>query len=107
MNEEVEQVQITLAQLEAKVEKAEKWKKLVALPLFEELVTKDYLGDDAVRLTMNLKPKAEDNEKTHNMLFAKASFSKFVGHIIEEGYQAEYSIQENEQLRDELDAEVQ
>ena len=105
MNEEVEQVQVTIAQLEAKIELGNKWEQLLANPLFSELVTKDYLGDDAVRLTMNLKPKAEDNEITHNMLFAKASFSKFVGHIIEEAYNARYSLDENQALQDELDSE--
>ena len=105
MNEEVDQVQVTIAQLEAKIELANEWEKLLANPLFDKLITKDYLGDDAVRLTMNLKPKAEDNEVVNNLLLAKSTFSRFVGHIIEEAYNAKYSLEENQALQDELDSE--
>jgi len=105
MNEELNRVQVTLAQAEMKVEKAEKWEKLLANPLFEELITKDYLGDDAVRLTMNLKPKSDDNEIVSNMLIAKATFSRFVGNILEEGMNAKMSIEENSELLSELDNE--
>ena len=103
---EVQQVQATIEQLEKKVELMEEWQKLLANPLFNTLVTKDYLGDDAVRLTMNLKPKTEDNEIVSNMLLAKSTFSRYVGHILEEGTNALYSIEENKALQDELDSEV-
>ena len=106
MNEEIQQIQVTLAQLEAKVEKATKWTKLVNDPLFMELVSKDYLGDDAVRLTMNLKPKTEDNEVSNNLLLAKATFSRFVAQILDEGEQALYSIEENKAAEAEINSEV-
>ena len=107
MNEEVERVQVTLAQLEAKVEKMMKWEQLVSNPLFDELITRDFLGDDAVRLTMNIKPKSDDNEIVNNMLMAKSMLSRFVAGILEDGMIAQASIEENQALQAELDAEVQ
>lgn len=105
MNEELDRVQLTLEQAQARVEKAEKWEKLLANPLFNELVTKDYLGDDAVRLTMNLKPKAEDNEIVSTMLSAKSILSRFVGNVIEEGQNSRMAIEENAQYLAELESE--
>ena len=107
MNEEVERVQVTLAQLEAKVEKMMKWEQLVSNPLFDELITRDFLGDDAVRLTMNIKPKSDDNDIVTNLLMAKSSLSRFVAGILEDGMIAQTSIEENQALQAELDAEVQ
>jgi len=105
MNEETALIQVTLKQLEVKVEKANKWEALIANPLFDELITKDYLGDDAVRLTMNFKPKSEDNEIVSNLLIAKAMLSRFVANVIAEGDQARLSIDENQALQDEIDSE--
>ncbi len=105
MNEETALIQVTLKQLEVKVEKANKWEALIANPLFDELITKDYLGDDAVRLTMNFKPKSEDNEIVSNLLVAKAMLSRFVANVIAEGEQARLSIDENQALQDEIDSE--
>ena len=105
MNDEIERVEMTLEQAKAKVEKAGKWQKLLANPLFKELVTEDYLGDDAVRLTMNLKPKSEDNEIANNMLIAKSVFSRFVAGILEDGRISHEAILENEALKLELQAE--
>ncbi len=105
MNEEVQRIQVTLKQLETKVEKAQKWEALIANPLFVELITKDYLGDDAVRLTMNFKPKSDDNEIVSSLLTAKAMFSRFVANVIAEGEQAKLSIDENQALQDEIDGE--
>lgn len=105
MNDEIERIQVTLEQLESKVEKAGKWEQLLANPLFRELITEDYLGDDAVRLTMNMKPKSEDNEIVSNMLIAKSVFSRFVAQILEEGEIAKYSIEENKAAQYEVEAE--
>ena len=105
MNDEIERVEMTLEQAKAKVEKADKWTKLLANPLFKELITEDYLGDDAVRLTMNLKPKTEDNEIVNTMLTAKSIFSRFVAGILEDGRVSHEAIIENEALKLELQAE--
>jgi len=105
MNEETQRIQVTLGELEAKVEKATKWRDLLSNPLFKELITDDYLGNDTIRLSMNIKPKAEDNEIVNNMLMAKSIFSRFVANVIDEGVQAQTSIIENQELQDEIDSE--
>ncbi len=105
MNDEIERVEMTLEQAKAKVAKAEKWTKLLANPLYKELVTEDYLGDDTVRLTMVLKPKVEDNEIVNTMLTSKSIFSRFVAGILEEGRISHEAIIENEALKLELQAE--
>lgn len=105
MNEEYDRVQLTIEQAEKRVEKAKKWEQLLSNPLFDELITKDYLGDDAVRLTMNLKPKTEDNNITSNLLLAKAAFSRFVAQVLDEGRNAQAALEENAQLLQELDSE--
>jgi len=105
MNEELQAIELTEAQAEAKIEKAEKWKKLLADPLFDELVTKDYLGDDAVRLTLQFSPKAEDNGIVTTMLSAKSIFSRFVGNVLNDGEVAVTTLEEHRQLRQELDKE--
>ena len=104
MNEELERVQVTIEQLEAKVEKAAKWEKLLANPLFDELVTKEYLGDDVVRLAMGLKPEASKNEVTNSMLFAKSAFSRYVAGVLDDGQHALYGLDENKALQDQIDA---
>jgi len=105
MNDEIERVEMTLEQAKGKVEKASKWQKLLSDPLFRELVTEDYLGDDAVRLTMILKPKSEDNEITSTMFTAKSIFSRFVAGILDDGETSHMAILENEALKLELQAE--
>ena len=105
MNDEIERVEMTLEQAKAKVGKSQKWKKLLANPLFKELVTEDYLGDDAVRLTMVLKPKAEDNEIANTMLIAKSVLSRYVAGVLEDGRVSYEAILENEALKLELQAE--
>ncbi len=102
----MERVQVTIEELEQKVELATKWSTLLDNPLYNELVTMNYLGDDSVRLVLQMKPKAEDNEITSNMLIAKSVLSRYVGHILDEGQTAYESLVENKALQDELDAEV-
>jgi len=103
MNDEIERVQMTIDQAQAKVIKSEKWEKLLGSPLFKELITEDYLGDDAVRLTMNLKPRNEDNEVLNTMLQAKSIFSRFVANVLQEGEMARNSIEEHLELKGELE----
>lgn len=104
MNDEIERVQMTIEQAEAKVEKAEKFRKLLANELFDELITKDYLGDDAVRLTIGLKPGG-DNAITMSFLEAKANFSRYVGNVLNEGDSAAVSLDEHRELMAEMDKE--
>ncbi len=104
MNEELERVQVTIEQLEAKIDKAAKWEQLLANSLFNELVTEEYLGNDVVRLVMGLKPETDKNEVTNSMLFAKSAFSRYVAGVLEEGQHALYSLEENKTLQDEIDA---
>ncbi len=96
---------MTIEQAEAKIAMMEKWEKLLKNPLFDELVTKDYLGDDAVRLTMNIKPKASDNEIVNNFLMAKSIFSRFVGEKLTTGVDAIQALDEHKALRAELNSE--
>jgi len=100
MNEEQEEIYMTISEAEAKIAKMEKWQELLNNKLFKELVTDDYLGDDAVRLTIGIKPKAEDNEVTNNLLMAKAMFSRFVGKAINDGQTAVQAVEENQELLD-------
>ena len=104
MNEELEQVQATIEQLEAKVKLAEKMAKLVGNKEFNELITEGYLGNDIVRLTLNLKPKAEDNEIVNTMLTAKSIFSRYVAEIMSEGDEAYRSLEEHKRLQDEIES---
>ena len=105
MNEELNAVEMTIEQAESKIALMEKWEKLLKNPLFEELVTKDYLGDDAVRLTMNLKPKAEDNEVVNNFLSAKSIFSRFVSQKIHAGFEAIAALDEHKAMLSEMNSE--
>ncbi len=105
MNEEENRVQVTIEQLEAKVETAQKWDRLLSNSLFDELITKEYLGDDAVRLTMGLKPEAGKNEVTNSMLFAKSALSRYVAGKLDDGRNAIVSLRENLELQDEIDTE--
>ena len=100
-----DRIQVSLEELEAKIEKAAEWKKLLDSPLFKKLVTDEYLGDDAIRLTMNIKPDSEKNEIVNNMLMAKATFSRYVGHILDEAQNAEIAIAEHKEALAELDKE--
>jgi len=104
MNEEVERIHMTIAQAEAKVARAAKVETLLQDPLFKEVITEDYLGDDAVRLTVNLKP-GDENKITHAMLEAKAVFSRFIAHVIAEGAMAESSLEEHKELMNSIDKE--
>ena len=103
MNEEIERIEMTIEQAQAKVEKAEKFTKLLANPLFKELITDDYLGDDAVRITIGLKPGG-DNAVAMSFLEAKANFSRYVGNVLNEGAMAAESIDEHKDLMAELKA---
>ena len=105
MNEELNAVEMTIEQAEAKIILMEKWEKLLSNPLFNELVTKDYLGDDAVRLVINIKPKSDDNEIVNNFLMAKSIFSRFVGEKISNGYEAIEALAEHKALRDDINSE--
>ena len=105
MNEELNAVEMTIEEAEAKIALMEKWEKLVSNPLFNELITKDYLGDDAVRLMIGLKPKVEDNEVTNSMLLAKSLFSRYVGLVIEEGHVAIGALAEHKEMLREIDNE--
>ena len=103
MTEEVRNIEMTIAQAEAKISKMEKWEELLKNPLFDELITKDYLGDDAVRLTLQLKPGKEDsNEIVNTMLVAKALLSRFVGRAIDEGVQSISALEEHKDLLNEV-----
>ena len=106
MNEELNAVEMTIDQAEAKILLMEKWEKLLKNPLFDELVTKEYLGDDAVRLAINIKPKADDNEVVHNFLMAKAIFSRYVGEKISSGFDAIEALAEHKALRDDINSEL-
>ena len=104
MNEEVQRIQLTIEEAEKRIEIADKWKKLLEQPLFKELVTEGYLEKDITRITMSLKPDGE-NTVANNMLMAKMIFSRYVGNAIEDGYQAEISLDEHKQALIEVDAE--
>ena len=105
MNQEVQNIEMTITQAEAKIAKMQQWEKLLANPLFDELVTKDYLGDDAVRLMIGLKPKTDDNEITNSMLLAKSLFSRYVGQVIDEGVTAIGALEEHKDMLREIDSE--
>ena len=104
MNDEIERIEMTIEQAEAKIAKAEKVKQLIEQPLFKELITDGYLGDDAVRLTMNLKPGG-DNDTTVAMLQGKASFSRYIAFLIAEGEQAHAAVEENRDLMNSIGQE--
>ena len=61
MNEESQAVDMTIEMAEAKIATMQEWETLLKNPLFDKLISKDYLGDDAVRLTINLKPTGEND----------------------------------------------
>jgi len=96
-NQEIAAVEMTIEQAEARIAKMEKWEKLTKYPLFDELVTKDFLGDDAVRLVMNIKPTGE-NEIVENFLMAKSIFSRFVAAKIASGYEAISALDEHKTM---------
>ena len=104
MNEEVQRIQLTIEEAEKRIATAEKWRKILEIPLFKELITEGYLEKDAVRITMSLKPDGE-NDIANNMLMAKMIFSRFVGNAIEDGYQAEISLAEHREALAEVDTE--
>lgn len=104
--EEMQRIQITEEQARQKVELRDKWLELLKNPLFEELVTKQYLHDDAARLTMQFSPETDKNGRVTSMLQAKALFSRYVGLVIEEGNMSEQSLDEHAALREELVAEA-
>ena len=104
MNDELQQVQITIEEAERRIELRNKWEKLLANPEFKELVTEGYLEKDIVRITMSLKP-GDDNKIANDMLKAKMIFSRYVGNIMEDGYQATQSLQEHNELLKEMDQE--
>lgn len=103
MNEELEATQMTIEQAEMKIKRMETVDKLLENPLFKEIVTDGYLGDDAVRLTMNIKPGG-DNDVVYALLAAKATFSRYVHHIIADGENAIQALQENKELLASLNA---
>ena len=105
MNEEVQRIQLTIEEAEKRIETAGKWKKLLEQPLFKELITEGYLEKDITRITMSLNPDQEKNTIANNMLTAKMIFSRYVGNAIEDGYQAEISLEEHKQALSEVDAE--
>lgn len=107
MNDELQAVEMTIEQAEAKIALMEKADKLMSNDLFKELITDGYLGDDAVRLTLHLKPGGgNENERINAMLEAKATFSRFMAFIIADGENAIYALQEHKELANQLDAEA-
>ena len=104
MNEELNAVQMTIEQAEAKIALMEEADKLMANPLFKKLITDGYLGDDAVRLTMHIKP-GEDNKRVFTLLEAKAVFSRYFAYIIADGENAIQALQENKELLTTLGSE--
>ena len=101
MNEESQAVDMTIEMAEAKIATMQEWETLLKNPLFDKLITKDYLGDDAVRLTINLKPTGE-NDIINNMLAAKAVFSRFIGEKLHTGVEAIQALEEHKELQAEL-----
>ena len=104
MNEEIQRIEMTIEQAEAKIKKADSVRSLLANPLFKEIITDGYLGDDAVRLTMNLKP-GDENTVTMSMLNAKSIFSRYIAYQLAEGEQAAGSLEEHRLLMLEVDKE--
>jgi len=102
MNEEMQNVQMTIDQAEAKISLAEDVEKLIGHPLFKKIITDGYLGDDAVRLTMNLKPEADKNEIINSMLTAKSVFSRHIAQLLEDGRIAMETLNEHRELETEI-----
>ncbi len=105
MNEELDAVQMTIEQAEQKIALMEKADKLMNNPLFKELITDGYLGDDAVRLTLHIKP-GEENNRIHSLLEAKAVFSRYFAFIVADGENAIYALDEHKELLHTMDKEA-
>ena len=101
MNEEHGAIQLTIKQAEETIERARKVEKLLQDDLFNEIITDGYLKNDAVRLTMLLKPEADKNEIVNTMMTAKSIFSRYIGNIMEEGFVAEQTLQEHLEMDEE------
>ncbi len=102
MNEEVQNIQMTLEQAENKVAFMQDVVELLKDPLFEKVITDNYLGDDTTRLMLQLKP-GEENKRLLSMLEAKSVFSRFIATALSEGEIASQSIQEHKELLSEID----
>ena len=104
MNQDAQRIEMTIDQARAKIKKMEDVDTLLKDKLFNELITEGYLGDDAVRITMNLKP-GKDNDTSYSMLNAKSIFSRYIANIIHEGEVAIQALQENQDALLEVEAE--
>ncbi len=102
MNEEVQRIEMTIEQAESKIAKAQKAEQLLGNPIFKELITEGYLGDDAVRLVMNLKP-GKDNETTDALLNGKAVFSRYIANVLAEGAMAQATLDEHREMLREVE----
>ena len=105
MNEELDAVQMTIEQAEQKIALMEDADKLMANPLFKKLITDGYLGDDAVRLTLHIKP-GEENKRVYSLLEAKAVFSRYFAFIVADGENAIYALEEHKELLHTMDEEA-
>jgi hypothetical protein len=103
MNEEIQAIQMTLEEAEAKVKRADDADKLLKNKIFKELITELYLGTDASRLAMQLGKSGDSDIRIHAMLRSKADFSRFIGNILNEGDMAQESINEHKELLADID----
>jgi len=103
MNDEIQTIQMTIEEAEAKVVMAEKVNELLKNSLFNEVITDLYLGTDSSRLTMQLGKSDESDTRIQAMLRSKAEFSRFIGNLLNDGEVAHDSIQEHKELLSDLD----
>jgi len=103
MNDEIQTIQMTIEEAEAKVVMADKVNELLKDKLFTEVITDLYLGTDSSRLTMQLGKSDESDTRIQAMLRGKAEFSRFIGNLLNEGEVAYESIQEHKELLSDID----
>ena len=102
---EVEQIEITIAEARKIVEKGRLAQKLAANPTFKKIVMDGYFVEEASRLTMLYsEPTLPDNIRAavERDLNGPGAFKRYLSTLVRMGEQAEQEIRDGEQTLEEI-----
>ena len=107
-DQQVEQVEISIKEAKKKISDRDMLRGLLKNRAFKRIILEKYLEEEAIRLVhMKSEPMDEINkENVNNMMFGIGSLDRYFRHIMAEGSQMEAALIENEEVLEELAAEV-
>lgn len=105
-NSELEQIEVTIEEAEANINKLEALQRLRKNSDFKLLVEDGYLKDEASRLVLTLADPAVQGEEQqavlHKMINGVGYFRQYLHRIYQFGYQAQRSIEDHRNTRNEI-----